>query len=163
MWILAVGSVGGGYALILSGRLAKFLAVVVPRPADIAFKPIGVIGLATAGTVLVGVVGAWLMYGRRPVPAVAPVGSPLTIAARRDLLGDALNESVFMRPGQYLTRLLVYFDNRGIDGFVNGFAALVGGTSSRVRRFQSGFVRSYALSMFGGVVLVLATLLLVRG
>jgi NADH-quinone oxidoreductase subunit L len=163
MWILAIGSVGGGYALILSGRLAKFLAVAVPRPADIAFKPIGVIGLATAGIVLVGVVGAWLMYGRRPVPAVAPVGSPLTIAARRDLLGDALNESVFMRPGQYLTRLLVYFDNRGIDGFVNGFAAFVGGTSSRVRRFQSGFVRSYALSMFGGIVFVLAALLLVKG
>ena len=31
MWILAIGSVGGGYALILSGRLAKFLAVAVPR------------------------------------------------------------------------------------------------------------------------------------
>ena len=163
MWILAIGSVGGGYALILSGRLAKFLAVVVPRPADIAFKPIGVIGLGTAGIVLVGVVGAWLMYGRRPVPAVAPVGSPLTVAARRDLLGDAFNESVVMRPGQYLTRLLVFFDNRGIDGFVNGFAAFVGGTSSRFRRFQTGFVRSYALSMFGGVVLVLATLLIVRG
>ena len=57
-----------------------------------------------------------------------------------------------MRPGQYLTRLLVFFDNRGVDGFVNGFAAFVGGTSSRFRRFQSGFVRSYALSMFGGVV-----------
>ena len=163
MWILAIGSVGGGYALILSGRLAKFLAVVVPRPADIAFKPIGVIGLGTAGIVLLGVVGAWLMYGRRPVPVLAPVGGPLTVAARRDLLGDAFNESVFMRPGQYLTRLLVFFDNRGIDGFVNGFAAFVGGTSSRFRRFQTGFVRSYALSMFGGVVLVLATLLLVRG
>ncbi len=163
MAILAIGSVGGGYALILSGRLAKFLAVVVPRPADIAFKPVGIIGIGTAAIVLVGVLGAWLMYGRRPVPAVAPVGSPLTVAARRDLLGDAINESVFMRPGQYLTRLLVFFDNRGIDGFVNGFAAFVGGTSSRFRRFQSGFVRSYALSMFGGVVLVLAALLIVRG
>ena len=163
MWILAVGSVGGGYALILSGRLAKFLSVVVPRPADIDFKPIGVIGLATASVVVLGVVGAWALYARRPVPAIAPAGGPLTIAARRDLLGDAFNESVFMRPGQYLTRLLVYFDNRGIDGFVNGFAAFVGGTSSRFRRFQTGFVRSYALSMFGSVVLVLATLLLVRG
>jgi NADH-quinone oxidoreductase subunit L len=163
MWILAIGSVGGGYALILSGRLAKFLAVAVPRPDDIAFKPIGLIGLATAGIVLLGVVGAWFLYSRRPVPLLAPAGGPLTVAARRDLLGDAFNESVFMRPGQYLTRLLVFFDNRGVDGFVNGFAAFVGGTSSRFRRLQSGFVRSYALSMFGGVVLILATLLLVRG
>ena len=163
MWILAIGSVGGGYALILSGRLAKFLSAAVPKPDDLAFKPIGVIGLATAGVVLLGVAGAWFMYARRPVPAMAPVGSPLTVAARRDLLGDAFNESVFMRPGQYLTRLLVFFDNRGVDGFVNGFAAFVGGTSSRFRRFQSGFVRSYALSMFGGVVVILAALLLVKG
>jgi NADH-quinone oxidoreductase subunit L len=68
-----------------------------------------------------------------------------------------------MRPGQYLTRLLVFFDNRGVDGLVNGFAAFVGGTSSRSRRMQTGFVRSYALSMFGGVVIVLAALLLARG
>ena len=68
MWILAIGSVGGGYALILSGRLAKFLSAAVPKPDDLAFKPIGVIGLATAGVVLVGVAGAWFMYARRPVP-----------------------------------------------------------------------------------------------
>jgi NADH-quinone oxidoreductase subunit L len=97
------------------------------------------------------------------VPAVAPVASPLVVAARRDLLGDAFNESVFMRPGQYLTRLLVFFDYRGLDGFVNGFAAFIGGTSSRFRRVQTGFVRSYALSMFGGVVVLVAALLLVRG
>jgi NADH-quinone oxidoreductase subunit L len=163
MWILAIGSVGGGYALILSGRLAKFLQVVVARPDDISFKPIGTIGLATAGVVVLGVVGAWFMYSRRPVPVVAPVGGPLTVAARRDLLADAFNESVFMRPGQYLTRLLVFFDNRGVDGFVNGFAAFVGGTSSRFRRLQSGFVRSYALSMFGGVVVFLAALLFWAG
>ena len=36
-----------------------------------------------------------------------------------------------MRPGQYLTRFLVFFDNRVVDGAVNGFAALVGGLSGR--------------------------------
>ena len=44
----------------------------------------------------------------------------------------------------------MYFDNRGIDGLVNGMAATVGGTSGRVRRVQTGFVRSYALSMLFG-------------
>ena len=39
------------------------------------------------------------MYGRVPVPAVAPRGSVLTRAARADLYGDAFNESVLMRPG----------------------------------------------------------------
>ena len=52
-----------------------------------------------------------------------------------------------MRPGQWLTRALVYFDNRGIDGAGQRLAAAVGGGSGRLRRTQTGFVRSYALSM----------------
>lgn len=67
-----------------------------------------------------------------------------------------------MRPGQYLTRFLVFMDNRGIDGAVNGIAAAIGGTSGRARRTQTGFVRSYALSMFGGAALLAGALLLVR-
>src|ERR1017187_5905413 len=83
-------------------------------------------------------------------------------AARKDLYGDAFNESVLMRPGQWLTRLSVYFDNRGVDGLVNTVAATMGGTSGRMRKVQTGFVRSYALSMFVGAVLLIGTLLLVR-
>jgi NADH-quinone oxidoreductase subunit L len=164
MVLLAVGSVGAGYLLILGGRLANFLGPVLDPThlADTAFKPVGLIGVVTFAAVLAGGVLAWLLY-RRPVPVTAPVGNPLVAAARRDLLGDAFNESVFMRPGQYLTRLLVFFDNRGLDGFVNGFAAFVGGTSGRFRRLQTGYVRSYALSMFGGVVVLVAALLMVRG
>jgi len=105
---------------------------------------------------------AWFMYGRVPVPAVAPRGRPLTVAARKDLYGDAFNESVLMRPGQWLTRLSVYFDNRGVDGLVNTLAAAVGGTSGRVRKLQTGFVRSYALSMFFGAAVLVALLLVVR-
>ncbi len=67
-----------------------------------------------------------------------------------------------MRPGQWLTRLSVYFDNRGVDGLVNTVAATFGGGSGRLRRVQSGFVRSYALSMFVGAVLLVGALLLVR-
>jgi NADH:ubiquinone oxidoreductase subunit 5 (subunit L)/multisubunit Na+/H+ antiporter MnhA subunit len=84
------------------------------------------------------------------------------VAARRDLFGDAFNETFLMRPGQYLTRVLVYFDNRGIDGIVNGLAAAVGGTSGRLRRLQTGFVRSYALVTFGGAALIVAMMVLVR-
>jgi len=101
------------------------------------------------------------MYGRRPVPAVAPAARFPVTAARRDLYGDAFDESVFMRPGQWLTRLSVYFDNRGVDGLVNTLAATVGGTSGRLRRLQNGFVRSYALSMFVGAVLLVGAFLLV--
>jgi NADH-quinone oxidoreductase subunit L len=118
--------------------------------------------LITLAVVAVGVVWAWLVYGREPVPVVPPVGSALTRAARADLYGDAVNEAVFMRPGQYLTRTLVYVDSRGIDGAVNGVAAGIAGLSTRTRRIQTGFVRSYALAMLGGAVVVIAALLLVR-
>ena len=82
--------------------------------------------------------------------------------ARRNLFADAFNELVLMRPGQWLTRALVFFDNRGVDGTVNGMAAGFGGGSARVRRLQTGFVRSYALSMLGGTIAVVAVLLAVR-
>ncbi len=102
------------------------------------------------------------MYDRRAVPETAPAGNLLTKAARADLYGDAFNEAVFMRPGQYLTRWLVWFDNRVVDGVVNGTAATIGGLSGRARRLQTGFARSYALSMLGGAALVVAALVLVR-
>jgi NADH-quinone oxidoreductase subunit L len=93
----------------------------------------------------------------------APVNvTPITIAARRDLYGNAFNEALFMRPGMWLDRFLVWLDNRGVDGAVNGVAAGFGGGSGRLRRVQNGFVRSYALSMLGGTVLVVASLLAVR-
>jgi NADH-quinone oxidoreductase subunit L len=67
-----------------------------------------------------------------------------------------------MRPGQWLTRLSVFFDNRGIDGLVNTIAATIGGSSGRLRKIQTGYARSYALSMLIGAVLLVAGLLVVR-
>jgi NADH-quinone oxidoreductase subunit L len=124
--------------------------------------PAAVISVSALVLVAIGVALAWIPYARRDVPEVAPAGNVLTRAARADLYGDAVNEAVFMRPGQYLTRWLVWFDNRVVDGIVNGTAATIGGLSGRARRLQTGFARSYALSMLGGVALVAVALVLVR-
>src|SRR5262249_18155203 len=161
MILLAIGAVGWGAFEILGDRLAHFLGPVTgfvpPEPA--IFSTAGIVALVL---VAAGIALAWAMYGRRPVAAVAPAaGFPVT-AARRDLYGGTFNESVFMRPGRWLTRLSVYFDNRGVDGLVNTLAATVGGTSGRLRRVQNGFVRSYALSMLVGAVLLVGAFLLVR-
>jgi NADH-quinone oxidoreductase subunit L len=161
MVILAIGSLCAGGFLMISNRLIDFLAPVVGTPplSHGFFTPISDITLAV---VVVGAAVAWAMYGRRDVPVTAPRGSFATVAARKDLYGDAFNESVLMRPGQWLTRLSVFFDNRGVDGLVNSVAASMGGTSGRLRRFQTGFVRSYALFMLAGAALVVGALLLVR-
>jgi NADH-quinone oxidoreductase subunit L len=161
MIVLAIGSVGAGAFLILGTRLQSFLAPVVgiPPVSHGVFTWPGGIALIL---VVLAAVFAWTMYGRAPVPATAPRGSFVTVAARKDLYGDTFNESVLMRPGQWLTRLSVYFDSRGVDGLVNTTAATIGGSSGRLRRVQTGFVRSYALSMLIGAVLLVAGLLVVR-
>src|SRR6516165_4713309 len=161
MILLAIGSLGFGAFETLGDRLPDFLGPVIGYvPAEPAlFTPAGIAALVL---IAAGIVLGWAMYGRRPVPATAPHGSPLTVAARKELYGNTVNESLLMRPGQWLTRLSVYFDNRGVDGLVNTVAATVGGTSGRMRRVQSGFVRSYALSMLFGAVLLVGAFLLVR-
>jgi NADH-quinone oxidoreductase subunit L len=161
MILLAVGSVVAGGFLIIGQRFENFLGPVtgLPPTAHGIFSVPGIVALVLA---LAGIGLAWVMYGRVPVPAVAPRGRFLVVAGRKDLYGDAFNESVLMRPGQWLTRLSVYFDNRGVDGLVNSMAALVGGTSGRVRKLQTGFVRSYALSMFFGAAVLVTLLLVVR-
>src|SRR5690349_9657300 len=161
MVVLAVGSVGAGAFLIINDRLQKFLAPVVGAP-PVSHGIITGPGIAVVVFALAGIALGWVMYGRTPVPATAPRGNPLTVAARKDLYGDALNEATLMRPGQWLTRLSVYFDNRGVDGLVNTLAAAVGGYSGRLRKLQNGFVGSYALSMVAGAVVLVALLLVVR-
>ncbi|MGW4472893.1 NADH-quinone oxidoreductase subunit L [Nonomuraea sp. NPDC004354] len=160
--ILSIGSIFLGGYLVLSNRLMLFLAPAVGRPEELpTFHWNSVAGLATLALVAVGAGFAWMKYGKAPVPETAPRGSFLTTFARRDLYGDALNETLLMRPGQWLTRIAVFFDNRGIDGLVNGLAAAVGGTSGRMRRLQTGFARTYALSILFGAAVLAGALLLV--
>ncbi|GAA3963978.1 NADH-quinone oxidoreductase subunit L [Actinomadura viridis] len=162
LMLLAVGSVFAGGFLMLGG-FSEFLAPVVGEPEEHHhFQPITVPGVATFVLMIIGAAIAWRQYGARKVPREAPAGSFVTVAARKDLYGDALNESLLMRPGQWLTRLAVWFDGRGVDGLVNGLAAGVGGTSGRVRRIQTGFARTYALSMFFGAAIIVAALLAVN-
>ena len=148
--ILAILSLVGGALYFVGHWIVKWLEPVTGF--EEAHPPIGELAM-TLIILAVVVVGAAIgvVLFRRDIPREAPVQvSPVTTFARRDLYGDALNEAVLMRPGQYLTRTLVWFDNRGVDGLVNGLAALFGGLSGRLRRVQTGFVRSYALSMVFG-------------
>jgi NADH-quinone oxidoreductase subunit L len=163
MVVLAVGSVFSGALLVSIFPLSDWLEPVFgePEEAEHVIAPL-TIGIALTVIMLLGVLAAWLFVGRREVPVVAPARvSPVTRAARNALYADAVNESLFMRPGQWLTRALVFFDNRGVDGAVNGLAATLGGSSSRLGRAQTGFVRTYALGMLGGAVLVAGALLAV--
>ena len=164
MVVLAVGSTFLGGILAFGGTLQHWLEPVVGESVEVGAHTVSpvVLTLITLLVVAGGAAGAFAKYARREVPLTAPVAGPLTVAARNDLYQDAFNEAVLMRPGQYVTRSLVFGDSRGIDGVVNGLAAVIGGTSGRLRRLQTGFVRSYALSVLGGAVVLAGALLMVR-
>jgi len=67
-----------------------------------------------------------------------------------------------VRPGARLVGGLVTFDRVGVDGAVEGGSAAVGGLSRAMRRLQNGFVRTYALSVLAGALLVVLALLAVN-
>ncbi|WP_328606095.1 NADH-quinone oxidoreductase subunit L [Amycolatopsis sp. NBC_00345] len=166
MVILAIGSVGAGAFFAIGNRFTNWLSPTVGEfhEAEHAPIPASLIPWLTIALALIGAVIAILVF--RP-SADIPVERPERVswpvrAARKDLYGNAINETLVARPGTWLARALVYVDNRGVDGAVNGLAAALGGGSGRLRRMQTGFVRSYALSMLGGTFLLLAALLLVR-
>lgn len=164
MVVLAIGSVGAGGLLAVGGTLEHWLEPVVGAHEEAAHAvPVWLMTTVTLAVVAVGVAIAYRTYATRAIPEVAPENvSALTVAARRDLYGDAFNEDVLMRGGQVVTSGLVEIDDEGIDDVSRRLGALVGGASERLRQVQTGFARSYALSMFGGTVLVIAAILAVK-
>jgi len=163
MILLAVGSVFSGGLLGWGGTLRHWLEPVTTFEESSPVAPSWVISAVAVGVVAVGFLIALWRYLGRPVPETAPADvSVLTVAARRDLYGDAFNEEVFMRPGAQLTHALVEFDDQGVDGSVNALGNLVARTSEWLRGFQTGFARNYALSMLTGAALVAAAILAVQ-
>ncbi|MGW4477907.1 NADH-quinone oxidoreductase subunit L [Rhodococcus triatomae] len=163
MMIIALGSIGSGFLLAYGGALQNWLEPVLGEHHDELPMPVWAITAITLVVVLAGVGVAYRRYAGVSIPETAPEPvRALTAAARRDLYGDALNEAVFMRPGDRLTRGLVVVDERGVDGAVSGVAAGVAGASTRIRKLQNGFVRTYATYVFLGAAAAVAMLALVR-
>jgi NADH-quinone oxidoreductase subunit L len=163
MIVLAVGSVAAGGLLAVGGTLEHWLEPVVGAEEVHHVAPAWVITVVALSVVGVGILVAYRMYAQKTVPDTAPEEvSALTVAARRDLYGDAINEALLMKSGQVLTKDLVWVDNKGVDGATDGLAALVGRMSNGLRQVQTGFARSYALSMLAGAALVVAVILAVQ-
>lgn len=162
MVILAFGSVFAGALFSINEAFVKWLEPVTSFEHGNPPLSAAAITASTVVVLLIGVGIAYAQYGRKPVPVVAPRGSWVTRAARRDLLQDDFNHVVLVRGGEHLTRSLVYVDHSLVDGAVNGTAASVGGLSGRLRGLQNGYARSYAVSMFGGTAILIAATLLMR-
>jgi NADH-quinone oxidoreductase subunit L len=164
--LLAIASVGGG--LVLNNWIGDWLHPATGGAPEgeeaTGLLHFSLIGILTLIVVALGVVISVVFFGpSKDIPSVAPATrSPFTQIGRHDLYGDTINEAVFMRPGQQLTTGLTRLDDNAIDGAVNGTAAVIAGMSSRLRRAQNGFVRTYALTMVAGAALVGAVIVIGR-
>ncbi|WP_434743844.1 NADH-quinone oxidoreductase subunit L [Micromonospora sp. SH-82] len=161
--LLAIGSIGAGF--LLSTSVPDWLTATAglggaEEHHDAVLSHFAVTVISLVVTAL-GVGLAWFLFRNGTATEPEPAGVVVT-AARKNLYTDAVNVAVFEKPGIFLTRALVYLDNRGIDGLVNGLAAGIGGGSARLRRLQTGFVRSYATSILAGALLVVAAFLAVQ-
>jgi NADH-quinone oxidoreductase subunit L len=161
--VLAALSVLGG--LMLAGDwIVDFLEPVTGNHTEESPPiPALLISVIVLLIVAVGVAIAYYMYQRQEVPREAPQDvSFATRAARAELYGNEINDALVVNPGGHLVNGLVLFDRHGVDGVVEGTALGVSGTGSIARLTQTGFVRSYALSVLAGAVLVVVALLAVN-
>ena len=110
-----------------------------------------VLALVATGLALVGLAAGISLWARR--------------ADRDDLEPELLKDAwrvndayaaLIDRPARAVADWSAYvFDRRVIDGAVNGVAALVRNSGGSLRRFQTGYVRNYALGVAAGTVVIL--------
>jgi NADH-quinone oxidoreductase subunit L len=159
MAILAIGSVTTGFLFTKGDSLKNWLKPVFGEHGghseEHLFEPIVVSAMAVTA-VLIGVGIALAKYQFSEVDAEAPQNvSIFTKFARKDLMQDSVNESLFMRPGQAITRLLVKTDENVVDGAVRLVGRTAVGAGSELRKTQTGFARSYAaLILIGAIALI---------
>lgn len=161
MIVLAVGSLFLGGLLTLF-HFPEWLAPVVGEHAEHEpVLPAMVITLATQLAMVIGVGIAWMKYWRDPVGA--PAKGALAAIARNDFFQDDVNDALLVTPGNALVRGAVGADDAAIDrGLIGGLTGLVGASANGVRKLQNGYVRSYALTMLAGVVVILGALVVVQ-
>ena len=160
MVILAIGSVSTGYLFTRGDSLENWLSPVFGEHGghskEHLIPPLVVSALALL-SVSIGVSIAIIKYQRNEIDRVAPANvSIFTRLARRDFGQDAINETLFMRPGQVLTDVLVKSDDKVIDGAVRGIGRMAIGSGAVLRKSQSGFARSYAAFILIGAILMIA-------
>ncbi|MDO9088257.1 MAG: NADH-quinone oxidoreductase subunit L [Anaerolineaceae bacterium] len=165
LMILALLSVLGG-ALNLPGvhTFEHWLeeTLIITHPAEF-IVPIAVGSLAVA---LVAILLAYLVYGRKPLAdakAADPLAKPLGVIFRwmnQKFLVDELYQAVVIGPYHKLADFFANPIDQGlIDGVVNGLGSLTNSFAGVLRKLQTGFTRTYALSIFAGLILILVYIL----
>jgi NADH-quinone oxidoreductase subunit L len=165
--VLGLLALIGGFALStitgVGGRIQDFLEPVLGRAPEPTSSILGDFWLSAIATVLAfaGVGVAWYVYLSGRVQWLAPrarfAGMWRAVSAK--LYVDEVYELFTVRIGRALTAFLSGPVDQGVvDGAVNDLAGAVERAADRGRRLQTGLVRTYAVGVLGGAVLLLAFL-----
>jgi len=160
--VLAAGAGVWGNPWVTETRLGDFLGPVLGH--ETAHH--GLAGYALMGVSVLAALAGLAVSARLYVRGradLAKIGVPQS-ALHRLLLHkyyvDELYDRLFVRPLLRLSHWCAEaFDLGVIDGAVNGVAALIARAAGLLRRYQTGFVMNYALSMLIGAVALLGLLL----
>ncbi|NLT29234.1 MAG: NADH-quinone oxidoreductase subunit L [Propionibacterium sp.] len=158
--LLAIPSIGLG--LVMNNWIGGWLAPAVGAHAPDHAYPVfetNAVALITLAVVAVGIVIAVLMF-RNPSKELPATRNPLSLAGRNDLYGDAINNGFVVGPFLGLTRVVTWLDDVALGKGADGTGTLVSAMGGRLRRLQTGYIRSYGLMMVAGVILVAAVLFL---
>jgi NADH-quinone oxidoreductase subunit L len=151
-----------GGALVIGGiqlpfddsvkQLELWLEPVLAHAHD-APPAIELAGLAL-GAVLLAFVGIWLAYRVYQQHKIDPERIERE-ALVHALYIDETYAKVVGGPGEAGFTDVAEFDSQVVDGSVNGIGRIVQWIGKALRPVQSGFVRSYALAVAGGAVMLL--------
>ncbi|MFC7026329.1 NADH-quinone oxidoreductase subunit L [Promicromonospora thailandica] len=159
MWwplvFLGVGSAALGAVLGIGGTFTTWLEPVVGHAEHHEpVLPVPAIITVTLVLVVLGAALAFRMYAVALVPEEAPRGSFLTRAARKDLYQDAANETLVVLPAHGVARLVQVGDRDVVDRGWGVLPLAVSWFGAMFRKAQTGYVRSYAAGMAGGVLVI---------
>jgi NADH-quinone oxidoreductase subunit L len=125
--------------------------------------PTMLIMLISTMTAIAGIFAAFLLYFRQTtLPGTMAQGMPwLYNALLHKWYFDEFYNRVLVDGGKSLAYRFWRFDQRVVDGAVNGVAGLVKGSGGKLRRVQTGFVQGYALAIGVGVLALVTYLFIV--
>ena len=165
--VLAIGSVVAGYAglpSILGGGVwvARYLepsfgAAPVEDVVEHGLEATLMLVSIAAAIAGIGIAAYFFLTNRRAADAVADRFSGIGTLLLNKYYVDEIYDATVVQPIRIVSEEALWkvVDVKLIDGAVNGVGQTVAGASDRVRRLQTGSVRSYAASVFFGVVMIL--------
>lgn len=160
MIILAVFAIALGGLLSINDTFINWLTPAIGSTMHAEpVLPVLAIQIITLLLILAAAVLAWWMYAKQPVSEAIPTGNALTKAVRADFYQDQVNEALFMKPSIEVMNAVTATDRYAIDGAVGGIGKVTTWLGKVAAWTETGYLRSYAGYMLGGVVIILAVVL----